>query len=171
MFIVVVGITTGILFSNYFSHFDVISIQQLTFDWNYFITKGDGIAGAAGLALSSSVTFSLEFLLLTFILFKKKIVLNFKPFVIGFIKKLLAALLMGITCYFMAKLWEEVLNTTRTLQLILLSTSTILSSLMIYIWSCYFLKIDEVEYFINLTSRGINKVLKKFIRTGRHERN
>ena len=169
IFIVVVGITTGILFSNYFSHFDAISMQNLVFDWSYFTTKGDGIAGAAGLALSSSFTFSLEFLLLTFILFKKKIVTNFKPFFIGFIKKMLAALIMGIACYYMVKLWEEVLNTTRTFQLIFLSGSTIVSSLMIYIWSCYFLGIEEVEYFINLASRSINKVLKKFFKRGRKD--
>jgi putative peptidoglycan lipid II flippase len=169
LFIVVVGITTGILFSNYFSHFNVISLQTLTFDWSYFVTKGDGIAGAAGLALSSSFTFSLEFLLLTFILFKKKIVTNFKPFFIGFVKKFIAALIMGIACYFMAKLWEEVLNTTKTPQLIFLSISTMLSSLMIYIWSCYFLKIEEVEYFINLTTRSINKVLKKFFKKGNNQ--
>ena len=169
MFIVVVGISTGILFSNYFSHFDAISMQHLTFDWSYFITKGDGIAGAAGLALSSSFTFSLEFLFLTFILFKKKIVTNFRPFFIGFIKKFIAALIMGIACYFMAKLWEEVLNTTRTLQLLFLSASTILSSLMIYIWSCYFLHIEEVEYFINLASRSINKVLRRFFKRERKD--
>jgi hypothetical protein len=166
---VIVGISTGILFSNYFSHFDVISIQDLTFNWQYFITKGDGIAGAAGLALSSSFTFSLEFLLLTFILFKKKIVTNFKPFFMGFIKKFIAALIMGIACYFMAKLWDQVLNTTKTLQLLFLSGSTVLSSLMIYIWSCYFLKIEEVEYFINLASRSINKILKKFFKRGRKD--
>ena len=169
IFIVVVGISTGILFSNYFSHFDVISMQNLTFDWSYFVTKGDGIAGAAGLALSSSFTFSLEFLLLTFILFKKKIVTNFKPFFWGFIKKLVAALIMGVACYFMAKLWEEVLNTTRTPQLIFLSASTIISSLMIYIWSCYFLKIEEVEYFINLASRSINKILRRFFKRERKD--
>lgn len=162
LFIVVVGITTGILFSNYFSHFNAINLQTFVWDWSYFITKGDGAAGAAGLALSSSFTFTLEFFFLVTILFKKKIVTNFKPFFIGFIKKMFAALIMAIACYLMSKLWEEVLNTTKTVQLIFLSVSTMVSSLMIYIWTCYFLKIEEVDYFINMTSRGFKKFISKF---------
>jgi putative peptidoglycan lipid II flippase len=165
-FVVVVGITSGILFSNYFSHFDAISLSNFTFDWQYFVTKGNGMAGAAGLALSSSLTFTAEFVLLTIILFRKKIVSNFRVFIWGLFKKLIAALIMGIVCYFMAKLWEEVLNTTRTWQLIFLSISTIISSLMVYIWSCYFLKIEEVDYFINVFSRGFLKFYRKLLKHG-----
>jgi len=167
MFVVVVGISSGILFSNYFSHFNSITPSDFIFNWQYFVTKGDGIAGAAGLALSSSITFSLEFVLLTIILFRKKIVTNFRIFFVGLIKKFIAALIMAIVCYLMSKLWEEVLNTTRTFQLIFLSTSTIISSFMVYIWSCYFLRIEEVDYFINLVSRNFSGLINRIFKRGK----
>lgn len=153
MFVVVGGIVTGIMFSNYFSHFNSFALDMLVFRTDYFFTKGNGVAGAAGLALSSSVIFTLEFVFLLFMLWKKKVVRNMKGFVFDLFKKLLAAAIMMLVCYMMAKLWDQVLNTTKTFQLIFLSISTMFSATLIYFWCSYLLKIPEGDQFI---SQGIN---------------
>jgi len=165
IFVVVSGIVTGILFSNYFSHFDSFTLEMLKFNGQYFLSKGTGVAGAAGLALSSSLTFTLEFVFLLYMLYRKKVVFQMRKFIIELFKKLLAAAIMLILCYAMAKLWEEVLNTTKTFQLIFLSFSTMLSSLMIYIWSSYLLKIEEVDLFMSMLFSNVTKVIRKIKHT------
>lgn len=160
-FVVFGGIITGILFSNYFSHFDQISPSNITFDPSYFLSKGNGMAGAAGLALSSSLIFTIEFVFLFYILYKKKVIFNLRKFFKGLIIKLIAASIMLLACYLMSKLWEEILNTTRTFQLIFLSLSTIISSLMIYIWSSYMLKLEEADLLVNIIFTNLEKLVKK----------
>lgn len=161
IFVVVGGIVTGILLSNYFSHFDTINIQSFVFNPEYFITKGEGTAGAAGLALSSSIIFTLEFLFLFIILYKKKVVFGLRKFLKGLLIKLFAALLMFIACYLMAKLWEEILNTSKTIQLMFLSISTIISSFMIYLWSSYVLRLEEADLFVTLIFENLQKLFNK----------
>ena len=161
MFVVVGGIITGILFSNYFSHFDQISLAHLEFNPQYFLSKGTGQAGAAGLALSSSLIFTLEFLFLFFVLYKKKVIMNVRKFVKSLMLKIIAATIMFVACFLMAKLWEEILNTTRTFQLIFLSLSTIVSSLMIYIWSSYMLRLEEADLFVNMIFVNLEKLVKR----------
>jgi len=161
VFVVVSGIITGILLSNYFSHFDTFTTAMLQFNPQFFLSKGTGVAGAAGLALSSSLTFTLEFIFLLFVLYRKKIIFDLRQFLFDLLKKLVAAAIMLVLCYAMAKLWEEVLNTTKTFQLIFLSFSTLLSSLMIYIWSSYLLRIEEVDLFMSLLFSNFAKVYRK----------
>lgn len=162
IFVVVSGIVTGILLSNYFSHFDSFTPEMLQLNGQFFLEKGTGVAGAAGLALSSSITFTIEFAFLFFMLYRKKIIFNVRKFGVELLKKFVAAAIMMVLCYAMVKLWEEVLNTTKTFQLIFLSSSTLLSSLMIYIWSSYLLRIEEVDMFMSLLFSKISKVFRKF---------
>ena len=160
-FVVIAGITTGILFSNYFSHYNEFAIDMLVFHPEYFLSRGNGVAGAAGLALSSSLVYSIEFIFLLIMLAKMKIIFNLKSFLIDLAKKFLAAAIMMVVCYFMAKLWEEVLNTTRTFQLIFLSFTTMISAIMIYFWSSYVLKIPEGDQFLNYANRNFKKLWLK----------
>jgi hypothetical protein len=69
--------------------------------------------------------------------------------------------MMFIVTYFLAKLWEEVLNTTRTFQLIFLSVTTIASGVMIYVWSSYLLRIPEIETYMGMLNSNLKKVAKK----------
>jgi putative peptidoglycan lipid II flippase len=161
IFVVVGGIITGILFSNYFSHFNQISLQALEFNPSYFLSKGDGEAGAAGLALSSSLVFTLEFIFMFVILYKKKVIFGVRRFLKALLFKLIAAMVMFIACFLMAKLWEEILNTTKTLQLIFLSLSTIISSFMIYIWTSYMLRLEEADLLVNLLFNNLEKLVNR----------
>jgi peptidoglycan biosynthesis protein MviN/MurJ (putative lipid II flippase) len=161
IFVVIGGVITGILFSNYFSHFDQISPQTFIFDPSFFLTKGKGTAGAAGLALSSSLIFTIEFLFLFIVLYKKKVIFGLRKFLKGLLIKLIATAIMFLACYLMAKLWEEILNTTRTFQLIFLTLSTIASSLMIYVWSSYMLKLEEADLFVNIIFNNIEKLVNR----------
>lgn len=161
IFVVIGGIITGILFSNYFSHFNQISLQALEFNPNYFLSKGDGVAGAAGLALSSSLIFTLEFIFLFTILYKKKVIFGVRKFLKSLLYKLIAAMIMFVACFLMAKLWEEILNTTKTLQLIFLSISTIISSFMIYIWTSYMLRLEEADLLVNLLFSNLEKLVNR----------
>lgn len=161
VFVVIGGIITGILFTNYFSHFSRFAISELTFDISYFFTKGNGLAGVGGLGLSSSVIFSVEAIVLIFILQKRGILKDPKGLIISISKKLLAGLVMLITAYAMMKLWDQVLDTARTFQLIILTSTTIAAAFMVYVWTSFVLKIPEVELFINFIARGLKKILPR----------
>ncbi len=157
--VVVTGITTGILLTNYFSHFTSFSLQNITWDINYFFTKSDGPAGVGGLALSSSIVFTLDFFFLVIVLYKKKVI-KLRPIVKSAAKKFLAGLIMFVISYAMLKLWDEVLNTARTLQLTVLTITTIISSFMLYLWTSFVLGVPEVELFMNYIGRLLRKLKK-----------
>jgi len=76
IFVVVGGIVTGILFTNYFSHFDELSVAHLTFNVDYFFDRSNGKAAVGGLALSSSLIYTIESISLMFILNKKYLKLS-----------------------------------------------------------------------------------------------
>jgi hypothetical protein len=154
----VCGIFSGILFSNYFSHFTHFSFRDLTFDLSYFVTRGEGQYGAIGLALSSSLIFSVEFFVLFFILWRKKVVFGVGRFVKKLIIKFLIALVMLAVCYVLAKLWEEILNTAKTLQLIILTLTTSFASFTVYLLLSYIFSVEEVRIFLKL----LNKILRLF---------
>jgi putative peptidoglycan lipid II flippase len=157
VFIVVIGIVTAMLFTNYLSNFNTFSIRSLTWDPNYFFNKGQGVAGVGGLGLSSSIVFTLEFVFLIFMLYRYKIIKSLKNFYFEISKKIFVGILMMLFCFAIAKIWEEVLNTAMTIQLIILTGTTMFSSGMIYIWLSYVFKIPEVEIFVTF---GINLIQK-----------
>lgn len=70
-------------------------------------------------------------------------------------------MIMFVACFLMAKLWEEILNTTKTLQLIFLSISTIISSFMIYIWTSYMLRLEEADLLVNLLFSNLEKLVNR----------
>lgn len=156
--VVTVGIVTGVLFTNYFSHFDQFTLRMLYWDPELFLTKGDGAAGVGGLALSSSLVFTLEFFFLVIVLVMKGTLRPLRPFVIQTGKKFLAGLVMLILSYAMLKLWDEILNTARTLQLTVLTTTTIASSFMLYLWISFVLGVPEVELFVNYIARLLRRL-------------
>lgn len=158
--VVTLGIVTGITFTNYLSHFDTFSIREITFNVSYFFSRGDGNVGVGGLALSSSLVFTIEFVFLIIWLKKKGVILSLTPLVKQIAKKLLAGAVMFVVTYAMIKLWEEVLDTERTLQLIILTTTTMLSAAMVYIWTSFVLHIPEVELFISFITKRLRKILK-----------
>ncbi len=161
LFVLVFGIITGILFTNYFSHFSVFSITQLTFNWDFFLSKSDGALGVGGLALSSSLVFSLEFIFLLLFLRYLKVITKLSVLVKEMVIKIFAGLLMVIVAYVLAKFWEGVLQTEKTIQLIILTVVTATAAFCLYLLLCYILRIEEVNVFTRFLIRTAKK-LKHF---------
>ena len=161
IFVVVGGIVTGILFTNYFSHFDHFSLRELTFNLDYFLTKSDGKGGVGGLALSSSLVYFLEFVILLLFLNKKVVKVEFKQLLISFGKKLFAAVVMGVLIYSLFKLWDDVTDVAKTLNLFVLTATTFVSGLMAYIWVSYLLNDDDVSLVVKLVQRFIGIFRRK----------
>lgn len=158
MFVLVFGIISGVLFTNYFSHFSVYSITQITFNPEFFLTKADGPLAVGGLALSSSLVFSLEFIFLLILLRYLKVITKLKILVKEMLIKVLAGTLMVLISYVMAKFWEGILQTEKTVQLIVLTFTTAGAAFSIYLLLCHVLKIEEVNVFM----RFIIRTAKKF---------
>jgi len=156
--VVVAGAVTGIIFSNYFSHFDDFKFSSLTWNSSFFFTRGNGEYATIGLALSSSIVFSLEFFALLMILWKKKVVFGIREFFRKLVLKLFVGLIMLVLCYVLAKFWENVLNTAKTVQLFILTATTSFAAFSVYLLMSYVFAIDEVRIFIKL----LNKILKIF---------
>ncbi|MBN1915797.1 hypothetical protein JW796_02260 [Candidatus Dojkabacteria bacterium] len=160
VFVVVGGIITGILFTNYFSHFDHFSLREVTFNFSYFFSKAGGRAGVGGLALSSSLIYFIEFVILILMLNKRIIKVNFKNLIISFGKKFFSAIVMGLLLYSLFKLWDDVLDVARTINLFILTSSTIISGLMVYVWISYLLNDEDVSLLAKLI-RKIGGAFKK----------
>lgn len=162
VFVLIFGVITGILLTNYFSNFYEFSILKITFDSSYFFNRSDGPLAVGGLALSSSLVFSAEFFLLLFILRYKKVITNLRGLGKEMFIKLIATLIMMMSAYAMAKVWEGILQTDRTLQVILLTATTALMSFGIYIITCKIFHIEEVNVFMRFVIRTFKKL--KFFR-------
>jgi putative peptidoglycan lipid II flippase len=157
VFVLVFGIISGVLFTNYLSHFTVYSITQITFNPEFFLTKADGPLAVGGLALSSSLVFSLEFVFLLLLLRYLKVITKLKVLVKEMLIKVLAGSLMVVITYVMAKFWEGILQTERTLQLIILTFTTAGAAFSIYLLLCHILKIEEVNVFMRFIIRTVKK--------------
>lgn len=156
VFIVVSGILTGIYFTNYFSHFDIFSLRALKWNSEYFFSKSEGIAAIGGLALSSSIVYTIAFVLLMILLSKKLGRFRVKEFWLVFFRKMLFGFVMAFCMYLLFKMWDDVLDTARTVNVLILTISTIIPGICIYFWLAYIFKDSEIEIigkFIRLISR------------------
>lgn len=158
IFIVVGGISSGILFTNYFSHFNDFSLKLIIWNPSFFLDKERGVAAIGGLALSSSLIYSIGFLFLSILFIKRIGNLNFKNFWLLAFKKLLSGLIMAIFMYWLFKLWEEVLDTARTINVFILLLSTITPGVCVYLWLSYLFKDTEID-IIRKILRMIRKLL------------
>lgn len=158
VFVLIFGVISGILLTNYFSNFYEFSILKITFDPSYFFNRSDGPLAVGGLALSSSLVFSAEFFLLLFILRYKKVITNLRGLGKEMIVKLFATLTMMSSAYIMAKVWEGILQTDKTVQLIVLTATTALTAFVIYLITCKLLRVEEVNVFMRFLIRTIKKL-------------
>jgi len=157
VFVLIFGVVSGILLTNYLSHFYVFSITDISFNLSYFFNKSDGPAAVGGLALSSSLVFSTEFFFLLIILYYKKVLTNIKGLLKEMAIKLFVASVMAVFAYLLAKAWEGVLQTEMTLQLIVLTFTTAGVALVIYLVLCKVFKVEEINVFIRFLSRTTKK--------------
>lgn len=153
IFTVIFGMTTGITFTNYFSHFDQFEFAALHWDPSYFFASENGKAAIGGLALSSSLVFTIEFVVLLYLVNKRVVRLNFDRLRIDMVKKLLAGLIMALIMFSFFKIWGNSEYQTRTIYLLFLVFVTVFIGLVGYFWACYVFRIAEFE--------TIKKFLKK----------
>ncbi len=186
LLVMLVGIVSSIGLTNYFSHYDSFRVSLLLDDiniityeekgefpfledvsWNYdfinrFTSRGEGNDAVGGLGLATTVVFSLEFVLLIFLLWRKNIVDNLHKFLFDLVKKFTAGFgVIGLS-YFLFKYWENFLSTAKTLNLLFLTGSTIFASLMFYLWISYILRIPEVDLLLDYLQIYWYKMEKKF---------
>lgn len=158
VFVLIFGVVSGILLTNYLSHFYVFSITDISFNLSYFFNKSDGPAAVGGLALSSSLVFSTEFFFLLIILYYKKVLTNIKGLLKEMAIKLFVASMMAAFAYLLAKAWEGVLQTEMTLQLIVLTFTTAGVAFIIYLVLCKVFKVEEINVFMRFLSRTTKKL-------------
>lgn len=186
LLVMFVGIISSIGFTNYFSHYDSFRVSLLLDDvnivtysdkeefpffeevrWNHgfidkFKTRGDGNDAVGGLGLATTVVFTLEFVLLMILLWRKNIIDNLDKFLGDLAKKFIAGFgVIGLS-YFLFKYWESFLSTAKTLNLLFLTGSTIFASLMFYLWISYILRIPEVDLLLDYLQIYWYKVEKRF---------
>ncbi len=153
IFVVVLGIVTGILFTNYLSHFDSLSLMKLTFNYSYFFTKGQGMAGVGGLALSASLIYTLEALILLYILNRKYMKLSVSKVFSPLMKKFIASFLTLIFSYILYKLYTDISDTSRIWQVLLLTLINTSLSLIFYISVSYLIGVKEVKLLVRLKNK------------------
>ncbi len=161
IFVVIGGITTGILFTNYFSHFNDLSVFNLEWNPKYFLEKSDGLAGIGGLALSSSLIYTVEVIVLSLFLNFKYLKLKYSEMIFPISKKLFIALLTTIFAYFMYAFYNDILDTSKTWQIFFLTTSTVIAASSFYLLLSYEFKVKEVEIVDIIVDKFIYLFKKK----------
>ena len=120
--------------------------------------------GVESIAFAYSVGMIVNLVILLFFLNKKIEIFNFKSFFLPQIKIILCAIFMGIAIYIPIKLLDQlVFDTTRTINLILLTGISSLIGLTIYIFLTWVFNVKEAGTFLLLFKRigGWREVIGK----------
>jgi len=152
-FVVIGGIITGVLFTNYFSHFNELSIYQLEFNPSYFLSKGDGMAGVGGLAFSASLIYTIEAIVLMIVLNAKYLKLSVREFFGPLVKKSIIAIFTLVLTYLLYSLYNDVLDTSKTPQIFFLTATTTIASILFYLWLSFRFEVKEVEIVWKIIKR------------------
>ncbi|MDD3647461.1 MAG: lipid II flippase MurJ [Candidatus Dojkabacteria bacterium] len=144
IFTVLGGIVTGIFFTNYFSHFNDFSLRNIYWEPDFFSSKVEGISAIGGLALSSSIVYSSSFTILMILLRKKIGSLGGFKFWGSIMRKIVSGFVMAVFMYILFKMWDEVLDTARTINVLILTSSTMVSGTCLYLWLVYISKDPEI---------------------------
>lgn len=164
IFTVVLGVITGILFTNYFSHFEEFSFDTFFSGIKYFFESSNGKAAVGGLALSSSLVYTLEFFILMFMFNKYVCHLDFKTLKRKFLKKIVAGFIMGLVMYSYFKLWGDSIFQEKTFILLVLVGSTLTIGLVAYMWTAYVLSIQEFSLFLVFAKKILPKQISDFFK-------
>ena len=119
--------------------------------------------GVWSISLSYSITSIIDMLALLYLLAKKLGGFDLKQTIVPFIKMSWAATLMGIGIYAPLKLLDKfVLDSTRTIQLLLITAVTSFLGVRIYLLFNKIFKVKETELFGELIQKiNLKKIIKK----------
>ncbi|MBN1162838.1 murein biosynthesis integral membrane protein MurJ [Patescibacteria group bacterium] len=110
--------------------------------------------GVWSVALVYSVSAILETVFLVYFLSPKVNGINPKKIIIPFVKISYATVMMGATIYGGLKLLDiTVLDTTKTLNMLILTALTTLAGCVTYLFFTYMLKVEEIQLFYELVKR------------------
>ncbi len=163
---ILVNIGFAILLTNFFSHYYdwrpiveqmFIQITEVNGQEFFIVLKsflgdivrwssrrGDSDLAVGGLSLSLSIAYLVETAVLAFLLNIKSKVITWKGTIIPTFKKLLNAVLMCIGMYFVFKLFDFQLDTSRTLSIIILTIVTSFYGFLSYWLGSKVFKVEEI---------------------------
>jgi len=169
---IVFSIITSITLTNLFSHFADFDLSQFLQNpqiiWEWLVTRnGEQLPAVGGLALSSSLAVVFEVVILTWLLHRKVAGFKKSELYIPFLKKIFIGIVVSGVMYLVYAIWNNILNTTRTINIFWLTGSTSIAGLSIYVILAYLFKCKEVQILEKGFVIGLNliqnwqKLLKK----------
>lgn len=152
----VLVVNLSILFTNLFSHNTQYSIASTEISTENFLERENGRAAIGGVGLGISLAYTIEFLILIIIFHKSVVKLKLKTFLISIGKKFIAGGVMFVVMYFIYKSWNALTYSLPTLtaqgyrgsttvNLIILTLMTVVTSFIVYYLVCYLLKVEELK--------------------------
>lgn len=187
LFAVLIGIVVNIAFaywgSNFFSHYydwrpivEQMGIQISNADggeffcvlWSFIrdigvwsTTKGTSDMAVGGLSLSLSISYLVEMLALAILLNRKNKIITWNETVRPVIIMILNMIVTSVGMYFVYRLFDFQLDTSRTISILILTASTSVYGLLSYWIGSKVFGIEEAEYFEAKFKGVIKKILKK----------
>jgi len=146
---IIISVITSIALTNYFSHFENFDLDQFFQDSQttiHWLTErnGEQAPSVGGLALSASISVTFEIIALVVLLSRKLGNITKNDLLIPVLKKLTMGIIMAGVMYFIYSIWNTILNTTRTVNILILTTSTSLAGFSIYTILAYIFSCEEV---------------------------
>ncbi len=109
-----------------------------------------------GLGLSASLASLLNALLLLIVL-QKRIQIKLSQILLPFLKILFATLITGVFLYVPMKLFDQLIfDTTRTINLLLLTGTVSLIGLVVYLFISWVLALEQIALFLILAKKVVN---------------
>ncbi|MBN1618969.1 murein biosynthesis integral membrane protein MurJ [Candidatus Dojkabacteria bacterium] len=131
------------------------AVSDLT---NWFTTRNSSPAAIGGLALSTGIALIVETILLMTFLNAKLKYIKWNEFVKPILKKFFASGFMFFVMYFIYKLWNFSLDTSTVVSIFSLFTICGGIGVISYFIICSVIDINEIQFFINILKKFINKV-------------
>lgn len=110
--------------------------------------------GVLGLAVATTVSAFLETGLFIWLLHQRTVFLSWQEVVQPQLKILMAGFLMAVFLYLPFRILDELIfNTSRTLELIILTLTTGTIGMVVYLYFCVLFEVKELQYFTALFSK------------------
>jgi len=180
---VIINLAISYYFTNFFSHYydwriilgqilmqmgnaDVSQLMEVI--KSFFMdmgvwctTRGDSGLAVGGLALGMSIAYFFEVIVGFVLLNKVRKIVTWKKTIRPLFIKLLNSLIMGLGMYFVFKLFDLELDTTRTIQVALLTTGVAVYGCVSYLIGSKVFKIKEFDIGISMIKDFIGKRKKR----------
>ena len=124
-------------------------------------TRGTSDLAVGGLSLSLSVSYLVEMVVLSFLLNTKVKVITWEKTVVPALKKAINASLMCLGMYFVFKLFDFQLDTTRTISIVILTVITTVYGFLSYFVGCKVFRIEEVNLLDEIVEDIKKNLFKK----------